>query len=727
MARIYRQNNSVRIDNRIFPGGIYVDFDDNNDFVFTDANNRPIFNRSLPLSEVQNESGVAFGTIDDALQYLTEEINSRGGGGAGFTIDSNHNFADAQARDDYFDPGLPVGNPTDNTDELRSFETLISVGAQFQRWDGATDPTIYSNTNWTNVSAVVRGQKGDTGTAGRTVLNGTGAPGGGLGENGDFYIDTAANDIYGPKNAGVWGSAVSLIGPTGPGGRTILNGTAAPSGGTGQDGDFFIDTTANNLYGPKASGAWGSPTSLVGPAGASGRFQNEPITDSITITHTNSATYDRHNVINVRDPLGQVVVTLDSIANFITNSVTDFVVRFINDSEASKMMITAQTGEFIGQIGQSITLTRGQSIFLKLPRSGATRWLLMSNTTAISGTTTPQRPDVTPTTINAPFVLEDDQGADLIWDASTGSFPTGTINKGYAYRNTRPGTVDNEPFSTEDILLAIVDNPSSSSFAGNWHRIDGSQYVHSIGGLTGAIDDTQLTDKLRTLGFEPVEPSAHDFSIDIPERVDLNTNLNVSHIATYSISNHYSVQGVELIVNAGDNKTLPVPTRDGEQVETIILSGIDSSAPTNLTFLIRVTDFTNVTHDSLPYPVTIGNLQTHEQAHFGRVLSTQDHTNIDFTNTDIEARDQFAGNWTVSGIPDDSNLYRLYFAVPVALGTITRITQGGFTLYDSSLSQGNQFAAINGFTIAAQDYNIVIANVGVAVNNTYNGTILTAS
>ena len=43
----------------------------------------------------------------------------------------------------------------------------------------------------------------DTGNAGLTVLSGAG-PAAGLGLDGDFYIDTANNVIYGPKTAGAW-------------------------------------------------------------------------------------------------------------------------------------------------------------------------------------------------------------------------------------------------------------------------------------------------------------------------------------------------------------------------------------------------------------------------------------------------------------------------------------------------------------------------------------------
>ena len=59
-------------------------------------------------------------------------------------------------------------------------------------------------------------------------------------------------------------------GGSGGGGNTVLSGAGVPTGGTGVDGDFYIDVSANTIYGPKAAGAWGSPTSLVGPAGPQG-------------------------------------------------------------------------------------------------------------------------------------------------------------------------------------------------------------------------------------------------------------------------------------------------------------------------------------------------------------------------------------------------------------------------------------------------------------------------
>lgn len=70
------------------------------------------------------------------------------------------------------------------------------------------------------------GSTGSAGTNGNTVLSGTGAPSAGLGNNGDYYIDTAAKTVYGPKASGAWGSATNIVGPQGAIGSTGATGSA---------------------------------------------------------------------------------------------------------------------------------------------------------------------------------------------------------------------------------------------------------------------------------------------------------------------------------------------------------------------------------------------------------------------------------------------------------------------------------------------------------------------
>ncbi len=171
-------------------------------------------------------------------------------------------------------------------------------------------------TAWPSPVSIVNGPKGDTGdtgapgaagtdgtngtngTNGFTILSGTASPASTLGVNGDFYIDTDDHLIYGPKAAGAWGGSTSLVGPkgdtgdtgatgstgatgnagtngtngtNGSDGRTILSGAGVPNATLGQNGDFYLNVTSTELYGPKSSTAtWGSPTSLIGPTGNTG-------------------------------------------------------------------------------------------------------------------------------------------------------------------------------------------------------------------------------------------------------------------------------------------------------------------------------------------------------------------------------------------------------------------------------------------------------------------------
>jgi len=97
-----------------------------------------------------------------------------------------------------------------------------------------------STVTLTNAKITLKGTDGTNGTNGtngidgKTVRNGSGAPGAGLGVDGDFYIDTTANQIYGPKTGGAWGSGVSIVGPQGIQGIQGIQGNpgqGVPAGG----------------------------------------------------------------------------------------------------------------------------------------------------------------------------------------------------------------------------------------------------------------------------------------------------------------------------------------------------------------------------------------------------------------------------------------------------------------------------------------------------------------
>lgn len=106
-------------------------------------------------------------------------------------------------------------------------------------------------------------------------LAGSGVPAAGLGSLGDFYINTATADLYGPKRPSGWGAPINNIrGPAGP--ASTVPGPQGPAGATGPagpQGPPGADSTVPGPQGPQgATGATGpqGPQGLKGDTGNTG-------------------------------------------------------------------------------------------------------------------------------------------------------------------------------------------------------------------------------------------------------------------------------------------------------------------------------------------------------------------------------------------------------------------------------------------------------------------------
>ncbi len=125
------------------------------------------------------------------------------------------------------------------------------------------------------------------------MLTGTADPTNDIGQDGDFYYQSARQMLVGPKSNGVWPAGVSLqgprgakgatgaVGPTGDKGATGLAGAAGPVGAVGPTGPKGAAGAVGSVgpTGPKggtgATGATGSTgatgaTGATGPKGAKG-------------------------------------------------------------------------------------------------------------------------------------------------------------------------------------------------------------------------------------------------------------------------------------------------------------------------------------------------------------------------------------------------------------------------------------------------------------------------
>jgi len=115
------------------------------------------------------------------------------------------------------------------------------------------------------------GPVGPAGEDGSMMYSGQGAPTSDIGNEGDYYINTSTGELYGPKDADGWGNAIMVLmgqdGQDGEDGSQIYAGIGAPASSKGVVGDYYLDKSNYDLYGPKTDNGWGSPINLKGADG----------------------------------------------------------------------------------------------------------------------------------------------------------------------------------------------------------------------------------------------------------------------------------------------------------------------------------------------------------------------------------------------------------------------------------------------------------------------------
>jgi hypothetical protein len=152
---------------------------------------------------------------------------------------------------------------------------------------GLTGPTGPQGATGLTGATGPQGLKGDTGAQGPIGLTGPTGPQGAIGLTGatgpqGLKGDTGAQGTIGltgptgPQGTAGLKGETGVQGPEGPqglpgiNGKAVLNGLSDPASGIGEDGDFYINTTSNNLFGPKNLGNWPTGISLIGPQGPAG-------------------------------------------------------------------------------------------------------------------------------------------------------------------------------------------------------------------------------------------------------------------------------------------------------------------------------------------------------------------------------------------------------------------------------------------------------------------------
>ncbi|WP_454801790.1 hypothetical protein [Mucilaginibacter phyllosphaerae] len=213
-------------------------------------------------SGINSGVAISFGAVMPA--------NNSGKNGDLFINTSTGSFAQKTAGTWVVKYTLPSpGDQKDGTVLYGSGIPGTAIGSNNDTYINIDTGTFYKRTNnvWLQVFSMQtgpqgpKGDKGDTGLPGangKTILSGASNPSNSAtGTDGDFYLNTTSLQLFGPKSSGVWGSGIPIIGIQGEQGEPGLQGSAGPSGATGPKGD----TGSQGL-----TGAQGAP----GPAGAKG-------------------------------------------------------------------------------------------------------------------------------------------------------------------------------------------------------------------------------------------------------------------------------------------------------------------------------------------------------------------------------------------------------------------------------------------------------------------------
>lgn len=167
-------------------------------------------------------------------------------------------------------PAVGAGSNDDYYLNSTTGDFYVKSGGVWNLLINLKGPAGAAGANGTNGAPGAPGADGDS----TEWLNGAGAPGAGLGENGDYYLNNSNGDYY-FKAAGAWGLLGNLKGAT---------GATGPAGGSEVVGS---DGASMDLFESYSDGAISTFSDGIG-WGDSGKGTNTTI---VPLTHENGATH----------------------------------------------------------------------------------------------------------------------------------------------------------------------------------------------------------------------------------------------------------------------------------------------------------------------------------------------------------------------------------------------------------------------------------------------------
>lgn len=145
----------------------------------------------------------------------------------------------------------------------------IGIGADGDHYRNTDNQDFYAKDGgvWALIGNLDAGAADGVGT---TWLSGSGVPDNGDGADGNYYRNTSNQDVY-LKASGLWNLIGNIAGNGADGvGSILLAGSGEPDNGDGADGNFYLNRANGNFY-EKASGLWTLRGSLLLPTPGPGQ------------------------------------------------------------------------------------------------------------------------------------------------------------------------------------------------------------------------------------------------------------------------------------------------------------------------------------------------------------------------------------------------------------------------------------------------------------------------
>lgn len=488
-----------------------------------------------------------------------------GVGGAGFVVPDSAAipFADNAARDTW-----AAANLSDLVQNQTVVEVTGSPDNTWYLWRGPSNPPSHDNTLWIDATPLIRGPQGATGPAGALTIQEEGAP---------LATDATTLNFIGVGATASGAGAVKTI---------SVPGLTVQEEGV----NLLGNATTLNFTGAMITASGGADVKTIDVPGMTTENEGQEIpggASTFNFTGVGVTATGSSGVVDVNIP--GLEVQDEGVA--LTDNAT--ALNFVGTGVAATGTGTTKTVTITAG-GGGISGVTIQDEGTPLATAATTLNFVGVGVTA-TGTT-----DTKTISIPAAALTVQEEGVDLTTAATTLNFVGDDIT---ASGNGAVKTISVTPTITiQDEGSPLAAGAQTLNFVGAGVTVTGTGATKTVTIPAGAAGNAV--------------PSLHNFSIDIPQRVDIGTDLNVQHTISFDVSNYSLLTSLTLIVTDGDDLTLTNPIRDGVQTQTVTLAGTNTGAATTITLQLSGA-YSGGTVTSNIQTVNVANAQAQEQGYFG--------------------------------------------------------------------------------------------------------------